>query len=149
MRSQHSGRRFVLVALVSVAFLWGALYLLFRDWRARYLERATFGRLKVATMIEPLAGLTPTGVKPSEWHSAVNETQEMLRGVTSANVLDAEGLISLQAELAQRVGRATTDTAKTELCAIWDDIEARAGHIIDRYKRPKLLQKPAPKRNRK
>ena len=35
----HSGRRFVLVAGMTVLLIWGTLYLFFRDWRAKYRER--------------------------------------------------------------------------------------------------------------
>ena len=58
----HSGRRFVLVAGVIVLLIWGTLYLVFREWRAKYRERAQYGATQVVPAIEPLRGVMPPGV---------------------------------------------------------------------------------------
>src|SRR6185437_12122738 len=46
-----SGRVFVTAAVIAVLVLWGSLYLAFRQWRARYRERAAFGAAKVAAAV--------------------------------------------------------------------------------------------------
>ena len=50
----HSGRRFVLVAGLTVLVIWGTLFLVFRDWRARYRERALYGATQVVPPIDRL-----------------------------------------------------------------------------------------------
>ena len=54
----YSGRRFVLGAGLVLLLLWGTLYLIFRDWRARYNERARFGATQVVPVIDALADTT-------------------------------------------------------------------------------------------
>jgi hypothetical protein len=59
--------------------------------------------------------------------------------VTSSNLLDMAGLKSLRGEVAARVARARPETALSELAGLWDDLQARAGPVLDRHARPKLL----------
>ena len=46
VKGGHSGRWFVLAAGMTVLVIWGTLYLVFRDWRAKYRERALYGATK-------------------------------------------------------------------------------------------------------
>jgi hypothetical protein len=39
----HSGRRFVVVAVIVVLLTWGGLYLAFQRWRENYRERVALG----------------------------------------------------------------------------------------------------------
>ena len=55
----HSGRRFVIVAVIVVLVIWGVLYLVFREWRARYRERAAYGVSQVVPAIDPMAETRP------------------------------------------------------------------------------------------
>src|SRR5262249_53332237 len=50
----HSGRRFVITAALVVLVISGTLALAFRDWRARYRERAAFGASQVVPAIQPM-----------------------------------------------------------------------------------------------
>ncbi len=135
----RSGRRVVIVGVRLVLVTWGGLYLAFRDWRARYRARALYGAMHVATAIDPMAAAVPAGVPPEAWRDAVSETRAMLVTVTSSNLLDMAALRSLRDEVAARVGRARPETARAELAGLWDETAVRAGPVLDRHPRPKLL----------
>ena len=135
----RSGRRVVIVGVLLVLVTWGGLYLAFRDWRARYRARALYGATHVATAIDPMAATVPAGVPPEAWRDAVSGTHAMLVTVTASNLLDMAALRSLRAEVAARVARACPETALSELAGLWDDLQARAGPVLDRHPRPKLL----------
>jgi hypothetical protein len=138
----HSGRRLVAAGVLTVLALWGGLYLAFRDWRARVHERIAYGTREVAATVDPLIRIAPPDVNPADWRQAVAETRAMLVTLTSANVLGLAEMEGLRAELRDRVARAVArpETASAELAAVWDDMAARAGHILDRHPRPKLLR---------
>ena len=136
----HSGRRFVVLAMLGVLVLWGGLYLAFRDWRARYRERAAYGVREVATAIDPLGQVVPPDVPPEAWRQAVAETRAMLVAVTSANVLDLARMQTLRDEVRARVARARPETARDELAGLWNGISDRAAPVLGgRHPRPALL----------
>ena len=68
----HSGRLFVLAAGVTILLVWGTLYLVFREWRAGYRQRALYGKTQVVATIEPLRALLPPEVDPEAWRVAVD-----------------------------------------------------------------------------
>jgi hypothetical protein len=144
----HSGRRFVALSVLSVLVLWGALYLAFRDWRARFRARAAFGATQVATAVDPFAEVIPPSTDPSAWRHAVAETRAMLVTLTGSNLLSLREMKALRAELAARAARARPETARAELAAVWDDMEARARPTIARHTRPELLRKDSPPRHK-
>ncbi len=139
--SGYSGRRFVLAALLALAVLWGGLYLIFRDWRARYRERAAYGATQVATTVDPLARMVPPGENPEAWRRAVADTHAMIVTLTASNMLDLAKMQALRTELTARVARARPETARHELAAIWDDLSDRAGPVVaaPRHPRPGIL----------
>jgi hypothetical protein len=151
----HSGRRFVLVAGLALLLLWGMLYVVFRDWRARYRARALYGASHVVPAIDPLAALAPAGVDPAAWRDAVDQTRTMLTTVTSSNLLDVHDMDRLRAEVDGYVARARQDpeTALVVLAEIWNDMADRAEFLFkdnrskdgDRHPRPKILP---PKRDK-
>ena len=49
----HSGRRFVVVAVIVVLLTWGALYLAFQRWRANYRARVAYGTSNVVPAVGP------------------------------------------------------------------------------------------------
>src|SRR5258708_4886147 len=124
----HSGRRFVLGAGLLLLFPLGALYLIFRDWRARYNERAQFGATQVAPVIDSLADTPPPGVTAGDWRQAVRETHDLLVTVTGSNLLDRQQMLSLRQELEQTVARARAhpETARDELAGVWNLVADRA-----------------------
>ena len=67
----HSGRRFVVVAVIVVLMTWGGLYLAFQRWRASYRERVAYGETHVVSAIDPLKQVAPPaptlrpGARPS------------------------------------------------------------------------------------
>lgn len=132
------------VAVISILILWGLLYLIFRDWRMRFQERAAFGKTHVATAIDPLAKIVPSNVDPTEWRLAVRATHEMIVTLTGSNVLTFEEMKNLRGELAGRTARVRPETARAELRSIWKDLEHRAGPIIKRHLLPEVLKDPAP-----
>ena len=144
-----SGRRFILLAGMTLLVLWGALYLAFRDWRARYRARTSFGVTEVAPVIDSLGEITPPGVSPDVWQDAVRRTHVMLAAVLSANLLDARQMEMLRDELKQAVKRTRShpETAREELGAIWTAMADRAEFVLQsgpsgRYKghsRPAVL----------
>ena len=89
-----------------------------------------------------MAATVPAGVSPEAWRDAVSETHAMLVTVTASNLLDMAALRSLRGEVAARVARARPETALSELAGLWDDLHARAGPVLDRHPRPKLLPPP-------
>ncbi len=145
----HSGRRFVLVAVVVVLLTWGGLYLAFQRWRASYRERVAYGETHVVRAIDPLKQLTPEGVDPAAWRDAVEETRAMLKTVVGSNLLTLDDMNKLQAELDQSLTRvrSQSETAKAELAAIWNEMADRAEFLFqdsrspahDRHVRPGIL----------
>ncbi len=98
----------MVLACTTILVLWGTLYLAFRDWRARYHARTTFGVTEVAPVIDPLADISPPGVGPDAWQDAVRQTHSMLVAVLSANLLDVGQMELLRDELKETVERART-----------------------------------------
>jgi hypothetical protein len=145
----HSGRRFVIVAGLVVLMIWGVLYLVFRDWRARYRERAAYGMSQVVPAVDPMAEIAPPGMDRAAWRDAVARTRSLLVTVTASNLLGFGEMRALRDELDQAVGRsrARPDTAVDELAAVWDAMADRAGFLLrdsrsltgDRHPRPKIL----------
>ena len=45
----HSGRLFVVVAVIVVLLTWGGLYVAFTRWRAHYRERVAYGASRVVS----------------------------------------------------------------------------------------------------
>jgi hypothetical protein len=154
----HSGRWFVLLAGLIVLLVWGTLYLLFRDWRAKYRERAFYGTTHVIPTIEPLRPLLPPKVDPDAWREAVDQTRAMLVTVTSSNLLDVKAIDALRIELTQHVRRAVgrPSTAVEELAEIWNEVADRGEFLFrdsrslsgERHPRPKILPPRAEKSSR-
>ncbi len=153
----HSGRRFVIVAGCTVLLVWGALYLTFRDWRARYRVRAAYGMTRVVPTIDGLAEITPPNLDPTAWRDAVRQTRSLVETVTTSNLLDVPAMDQLRSELDQAVARARTDPAAAvdELAAIWNELADRGEFLLRdsrsaegvRHPRPKILP-PRPQRTR-
>jgi hypothetical protein len=145
----HSGRRFVLAAGVAVLLIWGTLYLVFRDWKARYQDRARYGATQVVPTIDPLRSIAPPDVGEVAWRDAIDQTRAMLLTVTGSNLLDVKDMDRLRAELSQHVGRACDhpETALAELAQIWNQVADRGEFLLrdsrslsgDRHPRPKIL----------
>jgi hypothetical protein len=145
----HSGRRFVVVAVVVVLLIWGGLYLAFHRWRANYRARVAYGTSNVVPAVVPLREVTPPGVGPNAWRDAVDKTHAMLATVVGSNLLDIGDMDKLRLELDDRVARAKShpETATTELAAIWNEMTDRAEFLFqdsrnptkDRHMRPKIL----------
>lgn len=148
----RSGRRFVIVAGLTITLLWGVLYLFFRAWRSRYQERAAFGASQVAPVIDGMARLEPPGVKPGDWEDAVRRTHAMLVTVTDSGLLTIDQMKDLRAELTQTVDRARArpEKAVDELATVWNTISDRAEFVFHdgkaatgrRHIRPALLPPP-------
>jgi hypothetical protein len=145
----HSGRRFVVVAVVVVLLTWGGLYFAFQRWRANYRERVAYGASHVVPAIDPLKDVVPPEVDPTVWRDTVDKTHAMLMTVVASNLLDRGDMDKLRVELDQFVARARAhpETAKTELAAIWNEMADRAEFLFqdsraptqDRHVRPKIL----------
>jgi hypothetical protein len=145
----HSGRRFVLVAGLAVLVIWGVLYLVFRDWRARYRERAAYGASQVVPAIDRMAEILPPDVDPAAWRDAVDRTHAMLLTVTASNLLSIDEMQALRTELDQTVEQAHAhpETGLTELASVWNTLADRAGFLFtdsrapsgDRHPRPAIL----------
>lgn len=132
-----SGRAFVVAALLGLAITWAGVYLAFRGWRARHRELAEYGRTRVATAVDPLAGIEPPGVPRAEWRRAVADTRGMLAGVTAAGLLDRAGMDTLRADVAARVAgaQARPESAVGVLARIWHDRATQAGPVVGRAPR--------------
>ena len=139
--SCRSGRVVVTTAGVTLLLIAGGLSLSFRAWRTRYLERAEFGRLAVATAVDPLAAVVPAGVPPARWIEAVGATHALLVEVTASGRLEWGQIRALRADVARRVARARPTTARAELAGIWDHIETKT-KLRDQTRRPELLGGP-------
>lgn len=169
----RSGRVFVTASVVAVLILWGALYLVFRQWRVRYQERQAYGARVVVAAAEPFASIVPAGerpdsaavraagcggaaavaavaspwdVSPAAWRRAVAETRAMLKTLTDSNVLDVDRMRALGARVSALALGATPADARARLAALWDDAEAGAGPVVtDRHPRPDVLPPARPK----
>jgi hypothetical protein len=122
----------VVVAVATILSVWGALYLVFRDWRERYRARASFGATQVAPMVDPLALRVPAGVDAQAWRDAVGETHDMLVSVTGANLLDLPQMQLLRDELKQTVARTKhhPEAARAALADIWNAMADRAEFVL-------------------
>ena len=153
----HSGRRFVVVAVVLVLVTWAGLYLAFQRWRANYRARVAYGTWNVVPAVDPLKEVTPFGVDPTAWRDAVDKTHAMLTTVVGSNLLGRSDMEKLKLELDRRVARAQShpETAMAELAAIWNEMADRAEFLFqdsrsptqDRHIRPKILP-PRPEREK-
>lgn len=132
---RHSGRRFVVVALLGLVLVAGGLALAFRAWRAAYRRRAAFGAGSVAPVVLPLAATVPPGVEPADWAHAVDRLRDLVVAVTGANLLGRAQMEALRAELADRVARARPATAAAVLVRTWDELEDRAGPVVTQSRR--------------
>jgi len=145
----HSGRRFVILALIAFLIVSGALYLVFREWRAWYRARAAYGASQVAPAIDAFAELNPPDLSPREWRDAVARTHELLVTVTASNLLGLTEMRELRGELQRAAARAQDQpaTAVGELAAVWDDMAERGEFLMkdtrsfdhDRHPRPTIL----------
>ena len=128
----YSGRLLVLGAGFVILTLWGSLYLVFRDWRARYQARAAFGATQVAPVIDSLAQIVPQGMNAETWRRTVQQTHDMLVTVTSANLLDVEQMRALRDELQRAVARAAAhpETSRDELAGVWNAMADRAEFVL-------------------
>jgi hypothetical protein len=145
----HSGRRVVIVAVLSVLLIWGGLYIAFQRWRASYRERAAYGASHVAAALGPLNDIVPPDVDPGAWRDAVERTRDMLTTVAASNLLDRGDIDNLCLELDQFVSkaRAHPETARDELATIWNQMADRAEFLFqdsrsptrDRHVRPRIL----------
>jgi hypothetical protein len=145
----HSGRRFVVVAGVIVLLIWGTLYLVFREWRVKYRERAQYGATEVVPVIDPLKGVMPPGVDIKEWRDAVDQTGNLLKTVTGSNLLTKPDMVELKIELTQqvRLGCRRPAHAVESLAEIWNNVADRGEFLLrdsrslsgDRHPRPRIL----------
>jgi hypothetical protein len=146
---EHSGKLFVLLAGAIVLLIWGVLYLVFREWRAGYRERAHYGTTQVVPVIDPLRGVMPPGIEINAWRDAVDQTRAMLVTVTASNLLDIPTMTDLKVELAARVraGCKRPAQAPIELAEIWNSVADRGEFLFrdsrstsgDRHVRPSVL----------
>jgi hypothetical protein len=153
----------VLVSGLVLLTIWGVLYVVFRDWRARYRKRALYGATFVVPAIDPMARIEPLGVPRDAWRDAVASTKSMLLTVTSSNLLDEQQMRELRAELEGAAARSSADPkcALAELATIWNNIADRGEFLLkdgkspggDRHSRPKILPprptKPAGRSNQR
>ncbi len=149
LEAGYSGRRFVLTAGACVLLIWGTLYLVFRDWRAKYRERAFYGATRVVPTIEPMRSISPPHVDPVAWRDAVDQTRAMLVTVTASNLLDVAEMDKLRVELSQHVRQARDQpaTAPRELAEIWNEVADRGEFLFrdsrsqsgERHPRPGIL----------
>jgi hypothetical protein len=143
----RSGRWFVVGAVVTIIVLWAALFLIFRDWRARHRELAAFGAREVAALVDPLADLVPPSVDPKQWRKAVVATHGMLEVATGSGTIDRAGLEQLRDKLRTRFAKVTPDSVAGELSTLWDEMQKQVGPILSGNSsrppfcpaRPKLL----------
>src|SRR5437764_11391912 len=91
----HSGRRFVVLAVVVLLTLWLTLFLVFRDWRARYRARTQLGQREVSAALLPLARIVPPEVAPDARAEMVDQTRDMLAARAGPNSLDPPAMHAL------------------------------------------------------
>ncbi len=122
----------MLAAGFAVVVIWGALNLVFRDWRAKYRERAAYGNAMVVPVINPLEKLVPPGVDAGLWREAVGQTRALLTTVIGSNLLDLRDMERLRGEIQQTVERAMAQpaTACLELAGVWDSITERGEFLL-------------------
>jgi hypothetical protein len=122
------------------------LYLVFRDWRARYQARAAFGATQVAPVIDSLEPIVPQGMDAETWRKAVRQTHDMMVTVTSANLLDLEQMKVLRDELRQAVARAHAhpETSRDELAGVWNAMADRAEFVLQEGNSGRRKSHPRP-----
>jgi hypothetical protein len=153
----YSGRWFVVIFGLVILLIWGALYLLFRDWKARYQKRSLYAAAHVLPAIDRMARVEPPHVAPEAWRDAVAQTRSMLLTVTGSNLLDEKQMDELRTELDGAATRSLADPkrAVTELATIWNNIADRGEFLLMdgrsrngiRHPSPRILP-PRPKKPR-
>ncbi len=126
----RSGRVFVIGAIITLATIWGTLFLVFRDWRARHRELAAFGASEVAPLVDSLADRVPPKVEAKLWREAVVATHGMLEAATASGTMDKPGMVKLRDELHERFAKTNSSTAVGELSNLWDEMEKRVGPVL-------------------
>jgi hypothetical protein len=145
----HSGQQLVVVAGIIVLLISGTLYLVFREWRTKYRERAQYGATQVVPIIDPLSGVMPPGIDVAAWRDAVEQTRAMLITVTASNLLDKPDMVELKVTLAQHVRQGCRHPAMAvdKLAEIWNDVADRGEFLFrdsrslsgERHPRPRIL----------
>ena len=130
----RSGRLFIVGFVVGVLTLWGTLWLVFRDWRARHQALADYGARAAAAPVGRLKDRIPPGVNAETWRGAVADTRAMLERLTASGLLDRPAVDRLAITVHGRVARAEADPdrAVAEMTGLWNDVEARAGPWLTR-----------------
>jgi hypothetical protein len=134
--SAQSGRRFVTSAVLVILAIWGVLYLCFVKWRTGYRQRTAFASAALAAMVDPLARIVPPNIAPATWARTVQETHAMLDRLAGSGVLDMDQIMTLRADLLERVGHVRPETAMRQIVEIWSDIELKAGPAIGPVRPP-------------
>ncbi|HWE40472.1 MAG TPA: hypothetical protein VG406_28245 [Isosphaeraceae bacterium] len=129
---RFKGRRVVLGALLGVLVLWGALALAFRGWKARQLDRASYGARRVEAAIGPWERVEPPGIGPAAWREAVGASRALLVAVVGSGAMEKGGMDALADDVAGRVSASRPETAPTDLLRLWADLGRRAGPIVAR-----------------
>lgn len=136
-----SGKIFILLLIASILAFWGLITLGFRAWKAGYDLRAVIGR-ETAQAIRPLVQFKPKTVTVAQWEDTVDHAEAMLIAVTGSNLLNANQMRELKAEIETLLAEAgkEPDRAPSLLRKLWDGLARRAGPVADIYGRPALVQ---------
>lgn len=141
----RSGRWFVIGAVLTLLLIWGTVFVVFREWRARHRELAAYGATQIAPLVDPLAKMVPPKVDAKAWKRAVDDTHGMLVAATSSGTMGRPELETLRAELAVRFAQDTPETAKDDLTKLWDEMRKRVGPILTGHPSRPPFCPPRPK----
>ena len=127
----HSGRRLVLVAGAAILVLWGALYLVFLEWRC-YRTRTSFGVTQAAPVIDALAEIIPPGVGAGalEGGGPRDSCHVGVRDECQPAGCPADATAPRRAEADRRAGRLHPETARDELASVWTAMADRAEFVL-------------------
>lgn len=136
-----SGKIFILLLIASILAFWGLITLGFRAWKAGYDQRAVIGR-ETAQAIRPLTQFKPEAVTVAQWEDTVDHAEAMLIAVTGSNLLNANQMRELKAEVETLIAQAEKEPGRAPalLRQLWDGLARRAGPVADIYGRPALVQ---------
>jgi hypothetical protein len=135
----HSGRRLVILGLLSLFIIWAILALSFLVWKANYRERIRWGEKAIPSALAPLTECAPPGINPGLWGDTLAETKVMLQRLVRSGILSRTQMQNLEMSLRKQAREVKPEGAGVLVLHIWDTAELDAGNVLAGIRYPAIL----------